>query len=133
MRWTLNRFIRQVDKLALAGCRFRLLGLAMFSHCALLEKLVRGQISRVARSTFPLRDRGLEGRLERLLHMRAGQELALPLVLTDIRNLDSVERVIRKTGRLVQLNIRLFNRLASFTKDMEALQQPVAATAAAIR
>ena len=53
---------------------------------------------------------------------RIGDEIAIPLVLNDLDNLDSVNRVIAKTGKLIDLNIKLFNRLASFTRDMEAVQ-----------
>ena len=53
---------------------------------------------------------------------RIGDEVAIPLVLNDLANLDSVERVIAKTGKLIDLNIKLFNRLESFTQDMEAVK-----------
>ena len=53
---------------------------------------------------------------------RIGDEIAIPLVLNDLGNLDSVNRVIVKTGKLIDLNIKLFNRLASFTQDMETVQ-----------
>ena len=53
---------------------------------------------------------------------RIGDEIAIPLVLSDLGNLDSVNRVIAKTGKLIDLNIKLFNRLASFTQDMETVQ-----------
>ena len=53
---------------------------------------------------------------------RIGDEIAIPLVLSDLGNLDSVNRVIAKTGKLIDLNIKLFNRLANFTQDMETVQ-----------
>ena len=53
---------------------------------------------------------------------RIGDEIAIPLVLNDLDNLNSVNRVIAKTGRLIDLNIKLFNRLASFTRDMETVK-----------
>ena len=54
-------------------------------------------------------------------YFRIGDEVAIPLVLNDLGNLDSVNRVIAKTGKLIDLNIKLFNRLESFTKDMSVV------------
>ena len=97
----------------------------MFSNCDLLEKLLRRQIDKMLRDTFPLHDRHLLYRLERMLHDRIGDEIAIPLVLTDIIASDGINKVISKTGDLIDLNIRFFNLLAMFTKEMDYLESDI--------
>ena len=97
----------------------------MFSNCDLLEKLVRKQIDKMLRDTFPLHDRQLLYRLERMIHQRVGDEIAIPLVLTDVIASDGIERVISKTGDLLDLNIRFFNLLTMFSKEMDSLQADI--------
>ena len=97
-----------------------LTGLQMFSHCDLLESLIRKQIDKMMRDTFPLRDRELLYKLQKILRKRLGEEVAIPLVLTDVVTNGGVETVIRKTGDLINLNIKFFNMLSMFTADMES-------------
>ena len=81
-------------------------GFKMFSHCALLQSLIKKQVDKRLRSTFPLHDRELLARLQAMLRQRLGQEVAIPLVLTDLVASRGVEKVIRKTGELISLNIK---------------------------
>jgi len=111
-----------ISQLQLSGCEFSVLGIKMFSHCAVVEEIIKKQIRKVTQNTFPLNDAKLLREIEKMIKMRIGDELTIPLVLTDLNNLDSVNRVIAKTGRLIDLNINLFNRLASFTRDMKAVK-----------
>ena len=78
----------------------------MFSHCGLLETLIKRQMEKMMRDTFPLRDRELLYKLEKMLRRRLGDEVALPLVLTDVVTNGGVDTVIRKTGDLIALNIK---------------------------
>ena len=97
----------------------------MFSNCDLLEKLIRKQTDKALRETFPLHDRQLLNRLERMIRRRTGEEIAIPLVLTDIIASDGINKVISKTGELLDLNIRFFNMLARFTKEMDSLEADI--------
>ena len=79
----------------------------MFSHCDLLESLIRRQMDKMLRDTFPLHDRELLYKLENMIKARLGSEVAIPLVLTDLLNSsEGVETVVRKTGELIDLNIK---------------------------
>ena len=78
----------------------------MFSHCDLLESIIRKQIDERLRTTFPLHDRDLLYKLEKMIKKRLGSEVAIPLVLTDAVASEAVETVVRKTGDLLNLNIR---------------------------
>ena len=99
--------------------------MATFSNCDLLEKLVRKQVDKMLRETFPLHDRHLLYRLERMIHKRVGDEIAIPLLLTDLIANDGINKVISKTGDLIDLNVRFFNLLVSFSKEMESLEADV--------
>ena len=63
-------------------------------------------MEKMMRDTFPLRDRELLYKLEKMLRRRLGDEVALPLVLTDVVTNGGVDTVIRKTGDLIALNIK---------------------------
>ena len=93
----------------------------MFSNCDLLEKLVRKQVDKMLRETFPLHDTQLLHRLERMIHKRVGDEIAIPLVLTDLIASDGINKVISKTGDLIDLNVRFFNLLGKFSQEMDSL------------
>ena len=71
--------------------------------------------------SFPLRGERLMRDIVRALQMRVGDEVAIPLILRDGANLEPANRVIQKTGRLIQLNIALFHSLVDFSKDMETV------------
>ena len=101
------------------------LGLPMFSNCDLLEKLIRKQTDKMLRDTFPLHDRQLLYRLEKMIKKRIGEEIAIPLVLTDLIASDGINKVISKTGQLLDLNIRFFKRLTMFTKEMDSLEADI--------
>ena len=93
----------------------------MFSNCALVEKLIKKQIKEATMKSFPLRGERLMRDIVRALQMRVGDEVAIPLILRDGANLEPANRVIQKTGRLIQLNIALFHSLVDFSKDMETV------------
>jgi len=118
---TVKKF--DINKLKLSGCELQLLGFKMFSHCDLLESLIRRQMDKMLRDTFPLHDRELLYKLENMIKARLGSEVAIPLVLTDLLNSsEGVETVVRKTGELIDLNIKFFNRLTLFTADLETFE-----------
>jgi len=108
-----------VTKLKLSGCELKLLGFKMFSHCDLLEGLIRRQMEKMMQDTFPLRDPELLYKLQKMIKRRLGEGIAIPLILSDLASTDKIEKLIRKTGELIDLNIQFFNLLAMFTQDMQ--------------
>ena len=81
-------------------------GFKMFSHCELLESLIRRQMEKLMRNTFPLRDRELLYKLQKMIKQRLGEEIAIPLILSDLASTGRIERLIKKTGELIDLNIQ---------------------------
>jgi len=108
-----------VTKLKLSGCELKLLGFKMFSHCDLLESLIRRQMEKLMRDTFPLHDRELLYKLQKMIKQRLGEEIAIPLILSDLASTGRIERLIKKTGELIDLNIQFFNLLTMFSQDMQ--------------
>lgn len=111
-----------VDKLKLNGCKFKILGIKMFSMCGLVEQLVRKQIREATRNMLPLRAGNSMRDIEEAVRMRLGNEVAIPLVLMEGADLEPAARVVAKTERLIALNARLIHTLVSFTQDMDAVE-----------
>ena len=59
-----------ISKLELDGCEFSVLGLKMFSHCNIVENIIRKQIRRATQNTIPLNDAMLLRELEHMIKMR---------------------------------------------------------------
>ena len=53
------------------------------------------------------------------IFFRLGDEIAIPLSISDNDNLEPVNQVVSKTRSLIDLNVKLFNKLKSFTEEME--------------
>ena len=41
-----------------------------------------------------------------IVRRRLGEEIAIPLILSDLASTDKIEKLIRKTGELIDLNIQ---------------------------
>ena len=59
-----------ISQLELSGCEFSVLGLKMFSHCDVVENIIKKQIRRATQNTFPLNDAMMLREIEYMLKMR---------------------------------------------------------------
>ena len=65
---TVRKF--DISRFKLTGCNFSFLGIKMFSHCDLVEKLIQKQIQDFSRKTFPLNDADIIRQIESVIRMR---------------------------------------------------------------
>ena len=65
---TVEKF--NLSMLKLDGCEISVLGLKMFSHCNIVENIIRKQIHKATQNTFPLNDAKLLRELEYMIKMR---------------------------------------------------------------
>ena len=111
-----------ISRFDLTGCRFKFLGIKMFSHCDLVENLVLEKIQELSQGAFPLSDSDLVRQIEEAVRMKVGEEISIPLSLSDNDNLEPVNNVVTKAQNLVELSTKLVNRVSSFTQEMEAVK-----------
>jgi len=110
-----------LSSLKLSGCKFRVLGIKMFSKCGLLESIIRRQVEKATNDIFPLSGRNMLRGLENAIKMRFGDEIAIPIGVQDGPNLEPADRVVRKTRRLLDLNFQLLQSLTSLNEEMEGV------------
>jgi len=111
-----------ISRLDLTGCRFKFLGIKMFYHCDLVENLVKKKIQDLSQGAFPLSDSDLVRQIEEAVRMRVGEEISIPLSLSDNNNLEPVNNVVTKAQDLVELSTKLIKRVSSFTQQMESVK-----------
>ena len=60
--------------------------------------------------------------IEEAVRMKVGEEISIPLSLSDNDNLEPVKNVVTKAQNLVELSTKLVSRVSSFTQEMEAVK-----------
>ena len=71
-----------------------------------MSTLTSLKMEKLMRDTFPLHDRELLYKLQKMIKQRLGEEIAIPLILSDLASTGRIERLIKKTGELIDLNIQ---------------------------
>lgn len=114
-----------ISSLKVTGCEVKVMGLTMFSFCGLIEKFILNTVRKTIGNNFPLSNPQLFRELEYALKMKLGEELSIPLVLSDSQDMSPVENVVSKSRKLLALNLRLIERLTSFNNDLNDVSSRV--------
>ena len=80
------------------------------------------KIQDLSQGAFPLSDSDLVRQIEEAVRMRVGEEISIPLSLSDNNNLEPVNNVVTKAQDLVELSTKLIKRVSSFTQQMESVK-----------
>lgn len=91
-----------LDHLGIRGCEVKFLGLTIISFCGQIRRTVRDYASRFTRDFSSIHMPNLLDRIERLLHQRVGDEIAIPLLLVDNKQ-EFVFTLIEKASNVARL------------------------------